>query len=148
MICTPNSILFPMKCDIFYPDVEQSGYGQMKKAWRKGKEEYCYFVQAGPETDQDVKIAVSISQEQIYAGRVPSDIRFSSDGDANSITNILIANIRDRDGNIIYLETSGPRKGNGTVFEISSVTPSVNPFGSIEYYSVLIKRSENQEVDA
>jgi hypothetical protein len=80
-------------------------------------------------------------------GRVKSDIRFSSTENKNSITNIIVTNIKDRNLNEVYLETSGPRAGKSTLFEVATVEPFVGPFGSPEYYKVVVRRSENQAVD-
>jgi hypothetical protein len=65
----------------------------------------------------------------------------------NSITNVIVTNIRDQNGSEIYLETSGPRSGKSTIFEIATQDPFVGPFGSTEYYKLIIRRSENQAVD-
>ena len=65
-------------------------------------------------------------------------------GTQYSITNIIITNIRDSSGNIIYNESSGPRKGKATIFEIASINPIIGAFGSTEYYKLVIRRSENQ----
>jgi hypothetical protein len=65
----------------------------------------------------------------------------------NSITNVIVTNIRDKNCNDIYTETSGPRSGKSTIFEIATQDPFVGPFGSVEYYKLIIRRSENQAVD-
>jgi hypothetical protein len=65
----------------------------------------------------------------------------------NSITNVVVTNLRDKNCNEIYLETSGPRAGKSTIFEIATQDPFVGPFGSTEYYKLIIRRSENQAVD-
>ncbi len=80
-------------------------------------------------------------------GRFRSDIRFSSTESRNAVTNILITNIKDVSGNEIYIETSGPRAGKSTLFEVATYEPFVNPFGSVEYYKIVLRRSENQGTD-
>jgi hypothetical protein len=80
-------------------------------------------------------------------GRAKSDIRFSSTEGQNSITNILVTNIKDKNLNELYLETAGPRAGKSTLFEVATVEPFVGPFGSVEYYKIVVRRSENQAVD-
>jgi hypothetical protein len=42
------------------------------------------------------------------------------------------------------METSGPRAGKSTIFEIATNEPFVNPFGNVEYYKLILRRSENQ----
>ena len=78
-------------------------------------------------------------------GRAKTDIRISSLEARNSITNVIITNIRDKNCNEIYTETSGPRAGKSTIFEIATIQPYIGPFGSIEYYKILLKRSESQD---
>ena len=58
-----------------------------------------------------------------------------------------MSNIRDSSGNAIHLETSGPRAGKSTIFEIATQEPFVGPFGGIEYYKLVLRRSENQAAD-
>jgi hypothetical protein len=65
----------------------------------------------------------------------------------NALTNILITDIKDQEGNLIYMETSGPRSGRGTLFEIATYEPFTGPFGTIESFNILIRRSENQTGD-
>jgi hypothetical protein len=63
---------------------------------------------------------------------------------AYEITNIVVTNISDKNGNPIYLETSGPRKGQSTIFEIATIQPFNGPFNRVEYYKIILRRSENQ----
>jgi hypothetical protein len=63
------------------------------------------------------------------------------------MTNVIVANIRDKNEKQIYNETAGIRSGKSTIFEISSFEPIVGPFGSTEYYKIILSRSENQAAD-
>ena len=83
----------------------------------------------------------------MLVGRTKSDIRISSRESKNSLTNILISDIRDQEGNLVYMETSGVRSGKGTLFEIATYEPFVGPFGVVESYKLVIRRSENQSGD-
>ncbi len=76
-----------------------------------------------------------------------SNITVSSDGAMYSITNMVITNIRDASGESIYTESAGPRMGQPTIFEVATLNPMVGPFGSVEYYKVILRRSENQATD-
>ena len=87
------------------------------------------------------------TQDKIWLGRVKTDIRVSSLDASNSITNVIITNIKDKNCNEVYLETVGPRAGKSTIFEIATQDPFVGPFGDVEYYKVIIRRSENQASD-
>ena len=79
-------------------------------------------------------------------GRVKNDIRIGKDGTNNSVTNVLITNVRNCSGELIYKETSGAREDRGTIYEIATLEPFTGPFGNIEYYKVLVRRAENQGI--
>ncbi|NCW13534.1 MAG: hypothetical protein EBV82_10355, partial [Chitinophagia bacterium] len=102
---------------------------------------------AGTAFKEEVTPNVNITQDKILLGRVKTDIRMSSVEGRNSITNIIITNIKDKNCNEIYTETSGPRAGKSTIFEIATQDPFAGPFGNVEYYKLIIRRSENQAVD-
>jgi hypothetical protein len=145
--CEETSFIFPMLADIYYPIVDQGAYGNVQKTWIHDKTIACNFNSAGTAWKEDVKPNANITQDSVMLGRVKSDIRFSSTENQNSITNIIVTNIKDRNLNEVYLETSGPRAGKSTLFEVATVEPFVGPFGSTEYYKVVVRRSENQAVD-
>jgi hypothetical protein len=145
--CESISIIFPMLADIYYPIVDQGPYGNVKKNWIHDKTIACNFNSAGTAWKEDIKPNVNITQDSIMLGRARSDIRFSSTEGQNSITNIIVTNIKDKNSNELYLETAGPRAGKSTLFEVATVEPFVGPFGSVEYYKIVVRRSENQAVD-
>jgi hypothetical protein len=136
-----------MLADIYYPIVDQGPYGNVKKNWIHDKTIACNFNSAGTAWKEDIKPNANITQDSIMLGRAKSDIRFSSTEGQNSITNILVTNIKDKNLNELYLETAGPRAGKSTLFEVATVEPFVGPFGSVEYYKIVVRRSENQAVD-
>ena len=147
MICEATDFMFPMQADVYYPLVEQGAYGNVKKQWILDKTIAGSFASAGSAFKEEVTPNVNITQESLLLGRVKSDIRISSRDSRNSITNIIVTNIRDNNCNEIYLETSGSRSGKPTLFEVATVEPFVGPFGGVEYYKIVIRRSENQAVD-
>jgi hypothetical protein len=145
--CESTDFVFPLLADIYYPIVEQSAYGNVKKEWILDKTIAANFNAAGSAGKEEIKPNVNITKDSVLIGRVRTDIRMSSVGSKNSTTNIVITNIKDKFGNSIYNELSGPRAGKATIFEIATIEPFVGPFGSVEYYSLVIRRSENQAVD-
>lgn len=146
-ICETPDFIYPMTMDIFYPIVEQGVYGNVKKQWMHDRKAICSLSSAGGASNEEIKPNINITQDFVLFGRVKSDIRISARNEANSITNIVVSNVCDKAGNTVYLETSGPRAGKPTIFEIASNDPIVGPFGSIEYYKIVLRRSENQAVD-
>jgi hypothetical protein len=145
--CETTDFTFPLLVDVYYPIVEQGAYGNVKKTWVLDKSICCNFNATGNAGNEEIKPNVNITREAILIGRVKTDIRISSLEDRNAVTNVILTNIRTSTGTSIYNETAGPRSGKPTIFEIASNEPYLGPFGSVEYYSLVIRRSENQGVD-
>jgi hypothetical protein len=145
--CESTSFVYPLLADIYYPIVEQSPYGNVKKEWILDKTIAANFSSGGNANKEEVKPNVSVTQQSILIGRIKTDPRVSSYDAKNAITNIVITNIRDKGQNSIYNEVSGPRSGKATIFEIATLEPFVGPFGSVEHYNLVLRRSENQAVD-
>jgi len=147
MICETTDFIYPLLADIYYPIVEQGAYGNLKKQWVLDRVVACFFNPAGRKFKEDVIINPNITIDNAIVGRVRNDITENNGNELYSITNIIITNIRDAQGNSIYNESSGPRKGQSTIFEISTSNPVVGPFGKVDYYHLVINRSDNQAVD-
>jgi hypothetical protein len=145
--CENPSIIFPMLADIYYPIVDQGAYGNVKKTWIHDRTIACNFNSAGTAWKEDIKPNANITQDSVMLGRVKTDIRFSNEDVQNSMTNIIVTNIKDRNLNEVFVETAGPRAGKSTLFEVATVEPFMGPFGSVEYYKVIVRRSENQAAD-
>jgi hypothetical protein len=144
MICETPDFMFPMKADIFYPTISQNAYGSVEKEWIHDRTIASNFASASADNVQEVKPNRVITESSLLLGRAKTDIRLSTRDSKNAITNIIVTNIRDKNDNEIYMETSGPRTGKSTIFEVATVEPFVGPFGSTEYYKIVIRRSENQ----
>ena len=147
MSCDTNNIFFPMQADIYYAMNEQSGYGNILQSWFYDQTVICNFVYAGNKFKEEVVPNVLISMDSILMGMTKKDIRNSSQEELFDLTNIAVTNIRDKHCNELYIEDGGPRKGKSTVFEIASIKPFINPFGKVEHYTIILKRSENQGFD-
>lgn len=147
MKCEGKDFMFPMQVDVFYPIVDQGAYGNIKKQWILDKVIACHFTTAGLKAKEEIVPNVNITQDTLIIGRVKSDIRISNLDNQNSLTNIILTNIQDKNCNNIYIETSGIRTGRSTIFEVASQEPFVGPFGNIEHYKLVLRRSENQAVD-
>lgn len=145
--CETTDFIYPMTMGIFYPTVEQGVYGNVKKTWIHDRTVACSLSSAGGAAAEEIKTKINITQELVLFGRIRTDIRISDREASNGMTNIIVSNICDKTGKMVYLETSGPRMGKPTIFEVMSNEPIVGPFGSVEYYKIVLKRSENQAVD-
>lgn len=147
MSCDTKDFRFPMQAEIYYPIIEQSPYGDMRKTWMYDKTVAGNFVYAGTDSKEEININIEILKDSILMGRVIDDIRKSSFDEMFGLGNILITNIKDRNCNEIYVESDGPRVGQSTLFEIATFQPFINPFGKTEYYRLILRRSENQGFD-
>jgi hypothetical protein len=136
--------MYPMLADIFYPIVDQGAFGNIEKQWILDKTIAGNFNPTGQAFKEEVKPNVAIVKDFVLIGRVKTDIRVSSQKTNNAITNVIVSNIRDKSGRLVYTETSGPRVGKSTIFEIATLEPYIGPFGDADFYKLMLRRSENQ----
>ena len=144
--CDTTDFIYPMKADIYYPIITQNSYGQPNKEWVFDRTIVCNATTVGGAGDVELKPDTFLQYDGKLVCRSRSDIRVSSNDSENAITNILITNIRSKTDIILYKETAGPRTGRGTIYEVGTLEPFVGPFGEIEYYKMLWRRTENQTV--
>lgn len=146
MICDTVDYAYPLLADIYYPRITQGLYNEVKKEWIFDKTIPLYAVSYSGRNKQELGTEAYLQYEKDLLGRSRTDIRFSSQEQANADTNILITNIRNNNKELVYKETSGPRSGKGTIYEIATIEPFVGLFGDIEYYNFVLRRTENQDV--
>lgn len=146
MVCDDTDFMFPMLVDIYYPIISQNSYGQPKKDWVYDRSIACNFTTTARKGVEDSTPNAYITLENKLIGRTRIDPRFSSHNDPNATTNILMTNIRTKSGELIYRESSGPRNGKGTIFEVATVNPFVGALDSIEFFDIVLRRAENQAV--
>ena len=146
MQCETTDFIYPMKADIYYPIIKQNSYGQPQKEWIFDRTIVCNATPLGGASREEIKPDVFLQHEGKIVARSKSDIRISSQDGNNSITNILITNIRNSQDVAIYYETAGPRSGKPTIYEVATVEPFTGQFGTVEYYKLLWRRTENQSI--
>lgn len=144
--CETVDFLYPMKVDIYYPIISQNDYGQANKKWVFDRTIVCNATPVGGAGKVELKPEVFLQYEESLIARTKGDIRIASNGDSNAESNILVTNIRSANDSVIYKETAGPRSGKGTIYEIGTVEPFFGPFKDIEYYKMVWRRAENQDV--
>jgi hypothetical protein len=144
--CEATDFIYPMKADVYYPIITQNSYGQANKEWVFDRTIVCNATSLGGAGDVELKPDVFLQYDGKLVARSKSDIRVSSNMTDNAISNILITNIRSASDITLYRETAGPRSGRGTIYEVGTVEPFIGPFGEIEYYKMLWRRTENQTV--
>lgn len=146
-LCDTTDFMYPLKADIYYPIVEQGAYGNVQKTWVIDRTIACSFAPAGTAWAEEVKPNPLINVETVLIGRSRDDLRISSRNSKDSIVNVIVTNIRTANEVPVYVETAGPRSGKSTIFEVAANEPIVGPFGNIDYYKLVIRRSENQATD-
>jgi hypothetical protein len=144
--CEVTSFLYPMLADIYYPVITQNEYGKAIKDWIFDRTVSCNVESFSSRTKEEMTPAVFLQYEGKLRARSSSDLRVSSKNENNSITNILVSNVRLPGDSLVYRETAGPRSGRGTIYEISSFEPFVGGLQTVEYYQMTWRRSENQTV--
>jgi len=142
--CDSNDYLYPMRADLYYATIEQNEYGQPKKSWVYDRSISCNATPLGGASKEEIKPEIFLQNNGQLIARTKNDPRISSQQYGNSMTNVLLTNIRNKSDVAIYKETSGPRSGKATIYEFGTLEPFVGPFGDIEYYKLLLRRSENQ----
>lgn len=146
MECETPDFTFPLYADIYYPIITQGAYNEVKKEWVFDRTIVCNATPVGGAGQEDIKPAEFLQYENRLVARSRTDLRITSTENKQAITNILITNIRNMGGDLIYKETAGTRKNRGTIYEVATLEPFLGPFSTIEYYKMLWRRSENQSV--
>lgn len=144
LCCPETDFMYPMIADIYYPIISQNSYGQPQKEWVFDRSVPLNATPVGGAGEEELKPEVFLQYQNKLISRCKIDLRISSNSSSNAITNILVSNIRNSAGEVIYKETAGPRSGKGTIYEVATFEPFTGPFGNIEYYKILLRRSENQ----
>lgn len=144
MSCQDIDFLYPMYADLYLPIISQSASGKIEKTWSYDRTITCNATPVGGAGSEEIKPEIFVQYEGKLIARAKKDIRFDSSDLPVPPTNILITNIRNCSGEILYKETSGARAELGTIYEVGTVEPFINPFGSVEYYKMLWRKTDNQ----
>lgn len=143
-----SNMLFTMSADIYYSSENQDDFGVEVKDWQLDQTVDCYFEILGAVDKDSIKGGEFYEYNDKLIGRSKTDIRESVNGLYYPITSILITDIRDRKTcKHFYTESSGERSSKSTIYEVMAVEPYVNPWNQIEYYKILLNRSDRQEID-
>lgn len=144
--CDSTDLYFPMLADVYYPNIIQGKYGEIKKEWSFDRTIALHAEPYSRKGMGEISPAVFLQYKDLLIARTRYDIRLPSYSGSVSeaLTNIMITNIRNTTGQQLHLETAGPRSGNGTLYEIASYDAHYAPYGNIDYYAFSLRRSENQ----
>jgi hypothetical protein len=145
--CEDTDLYFPMLADVYFPFITQGQYGEVKKGWVFDR---TIAINAMPYSRKgmgEITPQSFLQLKDTLIARSRKDLRLTSRDKNQAVTNILLTNIRNASGTLIYEETAGPRSGKGTIYEVASYDPHFAPYGEIDYYQMTIRRSENQVVE-
>ena len=137
-----SDLMYPMTADIYYSTVEQSSFGEMVNTWSFDRVINCSAIKERP----DSAITNAISSEKFIEYsykldfRTADEILKSSDDISYSITEILITNIKDPSGKVVWFEVLDEP----TVFEIGNVEPMFDPFHNFFGYRIFLRRADDQ----
>lgn len=138
--------LYPLKADVYYSTESQNDFGEIDRAWEFGQTVSVDLNMSTNYKDQQIQADQFFWMQDIISGKCPSDIRIDSNGGLHSLTAILVTNVRNGSDNVIYFETAGPRAGMPTIYEVAGLLPHNDPWGNNDYYKLVVKRSELQEM--
>lgn len=142
MFCNIN---YPLKADVYYAEESQNDFGEIDKAWEFNRTIKVDMNTSTNYKDQQVQPDQFFWVQDMLNGMTDEDVRVAENHLPHSLTNILITNIRNSSGTVIYYESAGERVGLPTLYEISGLLPHNDPWGNIDYYKLVLKRSELQE---
>jgi len=144
MLKSLDEIFYPMTADIYYSTQTQNDMGEVTKTWSKDRTIACSAIKR----NTDSRIAVALDPEKFIeydlfiTMRTNEDILKSSDESSYRITDILVRDIKDNSGKLVWKESADE----STVFEIRNVEPMFNMFSVLEGYRIALIRSDNQDI--
>ncbi len=137
---------YPLKADIYFATETQNDFGEMDRQWDFDQTVGVDFNMSTNYKDQQVQPDQFFWIQDMLNGKCAVDVRVDTNGGLHSLTNILITNIRNGSDGVIYYETAGPRAGLPTVYEVAGLLPHNDPWGNNDYFKLVIRRSEMQEL--
>ena len=143
--CT--GFLYSMDLDFYYGDSIQDEYGNEVNDWVLDQTLSGYAEILGAVDTEAIKAGTFTQYKDKLIGRTTVDPRTSSSGIQYPITSILVTNIRDKNTQTsFYNESYGERGGMPTLYDVYAIEPYVNPWNVVEYWKILLNRSDTQNV--
>lgn len=139
-------IQYPLIADIYYGTQTQNDFGEVDKAWEFSRTVPIDLNTSTNYKDQQVQPDQFFWIQDMLNGMVKEDVRISDNHAPYSLTNILITNVRNRQDQVVYTESAGSRVGLPTIYEVSGLLPHNDPWGNVDYFKIVLKRSELQEL--
>ena len=137
-------VLYPMTADIYYADYEQNSIGEMQVTWNYNRTVNCSAIKERPSST----IANAVVVTKTFEYKFQLDFRTEEnilidDNSSYPITDVLIQNIRDPNGTLVWFEENSDIE---TQFEIQNFEPMFDPFHNVFGYRILLRRADEQNV--
>lgn len=139
-----DDLYYPMTADVYYSTETQNDFGEITKEWNKDRSIKCAARRRSPDTrmPQYIQDQKFIEYDVDIILRTPEDVLVSSEDSLYRITNILIKDIKDSNGTLLWKESAYE----GTIFELRSIEPILDMFNNLSSYRINIVRSDNQDI--
>jgi hypothetical protein len=147
---TLDDILFPMTADVYYATTTQQDYGNVSKTWVFDRTVDCSIISdlssRGFAGELKTKGTDFIYDSNAFF-RTKQDIRKKSNGVYFPITAIAITNIKDPDGNDVWI--NGQNLTNSadvvkTKYEVKTVVPTFDYNHNLRHFRIFISKSQVQ----
>lgn len=136
-----TNLYFPMTADVYYSSQEQNEMGEFSKSWSKDRSIYC---SASKNINKILQPALSSEKFLEYDikinFRTNENIYKSQDGTIYRVTDIMVKNIKDPFGSIVWAES----ESDPTSFEVENIQPLYDEMHNSMGYRILLKRSSLQ----
>jgi hypothetical protein len=147
-----DDIFYPMTADIYYAVETQSEYGNMTRTWQFDRTVNCSAITAtSGELNAELRVKDKfLDYNSSLFFRTNEDIRKSSSGKYYPITATSVTNMRDPNGDPVWINTENLKTKAETVktkYEVKTIIPSYDMFHNIGMYRVFLNRSANQKWD-
>ena len=137
-------MFYPMTADVYYSTQTQNSMGEIVKTWTKDRTISCSAVKR----NTDSRIAPMLDSQKfieydlMITLRTKEDLLQSSDSTIYYVTDVLVKNIQDPNGIIVWKESVD----DPTVFEIRTIEPMYNMFSGLDGYRASLIRSDKQDI--
>jgi len=137
-----NDLLYPMSADIYYAEQQQNDFGEVTRSWKKDRTIKCSAIKKNPNarTPNYLDVSTELEYDIVINFRTNEDVQISSEDNSYRITDIIIANICDAAGNVVWKED----RDHSTLFEIRSIEPMLDPLSVTMGYRIHCVRLDNQ----
>jgi hypothetical protein len=138
-----HDIFYPMTAELYYSESKQNALGIVEKNWVYDRTIKCSIISAMSDktiTGEIKNTSSSFKYDSEVVLRTNSDIQEKHNGTIYPITEILITNVKDPSGRLVWRE----KNDKGSQFELKTFVPSYNYSHNVEFYRGYLSRSTKQ----